>query len=231
MHINDSWRIQRESVLSSHIYHLVWFSNLVGPFVSYIRNHLIESPKSISLHFQLAYCCPFRLIAYNDSLMSGISKSVFGGSDYISKNCYFYLPITEKHFSLCSRASLSSACLSAQPPSPAGELMEQERPHGPGWALFFLKLQSELLQNTGHLEICEESSIQMHASDGACCPAIIISSWLHRKLAIITTTPVRKQRSKVFSDLPEISPLPSVGAKRPKQVSHTETLPTSPLHL
>lgn len=112
MHINDSWRIQRESVLSSHIYHLVWFSNLVGPFVSYIRNHLIESPKSISLHFQLAYCCPFRLIAYNDSLMSGISKSVFGGSDYISKNCYFYLPITEKHFSLCSRASLSSACLS-----------------------------------------------------------------------------------------------------------------------
>ena len=57
-------------MLSSHIYHLVWFSKFLGPFVPYMRYHLTTSPKSIFLHFQLTWWCPFWLILYNNSLVS-----------------------------------------------------------------------------------------------------------------------------------------------------------------
>lgn len=93
---NDSSGIQPESMLSSQIYHLVWVFNLLSPFVLNIKNHLIESPKSIFLHFSLAYCCPFWFIAYNDSPVPGISKSVFCRVDYVSKNSSFYPPVIEK---------------------------------------------------------------------------------------------------------------------------------------
>lgn len=83
-------------MLSSQIYHLVWVFNLLSPFVLNIKNHLIESPKSIFLHFSLAYCCPFWFIAHNDSLVPGISKYVFCRVDYVSKNSSFYPPVIEK---------------------------------------------------------------------------------------------------------------------------------------
>ena len=58
----------------------------------YMRYHLTASSKSIVLHFQLTWCWPFWLILHNNSLVSGISKFVFCGSDYVSKNSYSYLP-------------------------------------------------------------------------------------------------------------------------------------------
>lgn len=82
----------------------------------------MESPKSIFLHFQLAYCCPFWLTAYSDSLVSDISKSVFGGSDYISKNCYFYPPIREKYFPFA-----------VEPPCPQCASQPSRIPHLEHW--------------------------------------------------------------------------------------------------
>lgn len=193
MRINDSWGIQRESMLSSHIYHLVWFSNLLGPFVSSIRNHLIESPKSISLCFQLAYCCPFWLTAYNDSLVSGISKSVFGGSDLFPRTVIFTAPPSHrKTRSLFSRAFSSSACPSAQPPSPAGALTERTRPALAGLFSSWSSEQSRAAPK--HRAPGDPWGVQ-HRNTCERCPCtsvMIISSPLHSKLVIITIPWVRK---------------------------------------
>lgn len=80
----------------------------------YVRNHLIESPKSIYLHFQLAYSCPFWLIALNDSLVSGIFKSVFCGSDYASRHSYSKPQSQKKAFPLwyiCSKTVCQEICV------------------------------------------------------------------------------------------------------------------------
>lgn len=53
------------------------------PFVSCIRNHLITPHKSITLSTQLAYYCPFWLLSCTNALVSGISKSTFGRSDFL----------------------------------------------------------------------------------------------------------------------------------------------------
>lgn len=151
-------------MLPSHIYHLVRFSNFLGPFVSYIRNHLIESLKSIFLYFQLAFCCPFWLSAYSDSLVSGISTSVFCGSDYVSKNSYCYPWDTEekKKKSLAlpsSAASLSSPCISAQLQSIwNADILYQDCS---GWAVFLLKFPIKVSKNTGYQEICSNQSEYM----------------------------------------------------------------------
>lgn len=126
-----------------------------------IKNHLIESPKSIFLHFSLAYCCPFWFMAYNDSLVPGISKSVFCRVDYVSKNSSFYPPVIEekKAPSLCSRASLSSPCMSAQLHSTGMLTVHQ---HCPGWAAFLPQLSLEGPQNTGGRDNCVEGCIRVH---------------------------------------------------------------------
>lgn len=157
---NDSSGIQPESMLTSQIYHLVRVFNLLSPFVLNIKNHLIESPKSIFLHFSLAYCYPFWFIAYNDSLVPSISKSVFCRVDYVSKNSSFYPPVIEKKKpSLCSRASLSSPCMSAQLHSTG---MLTVHYHCPGWAAFLPKLSVEGPQNTGCQDNCVEGCIRVH---------------------------------------------------------------------
>lgn len=184
MRINDSWGIQRESMLSSHIYHLVWFSNLLGPFVSSIRNHLIESPKSISLCFQLAYCCPFWLTAYNDSLVSGISKSVFGGSDLFPRTVIFTAPpVIEKHVPFSVEPSRPQR---APQPSRLPQLVRWRNALVLPWLASFppeALNKAELLRNIGHREIREESSIGIRANDAHAplwwlFPVLSIASWL-----------------------------------------------------
>lgn len=136
----------------------------------------------------------------------------------------FLPPSHRKTLSLCSRAFLSSACLSAQPPSPAGALTERTHPALAGLFSSWSSEQSRAAPK--HRAPGDPWGIQ-HRNMCEWCPCtsvIIISSPLHSKLVIITIPWVRKLRSKAFSDLPESSQLASVGAKRLNQVSLSETL-------